>query len=118
MVNYLDADLDALFLALADPTRRGMVTRLSRGPATIGELGRPYAISKPAVTKHVRTLESAGLIRRERQGRYHRCVLNGEAMRHAELWIEQYRRLWEGSLDRLARHVEGSRVDHPGQEGA
>ena len=109
MVNYSDAGLDTLFLALSDPTRRGMVDRLSRGPATVGELGRPYPLSKPAVTKHVRTLERAGLIRRERDGRFHRCVLVPEAMRRGEEWIERNRRFWEASLDRLVRHVEAPR---------
>lgn len=109
MVNYADPDLDALFLALADPTRRGMVDRLSKGPATVGELGRPYAVSKPAVTKHVRTLEKAGLIRRERDGRFHRCVLVPDALRRGEEWLERHRRFWEGSLERLVRHVEAPR---------
>ncbi|MQA89201.1 MAG: metalloregulator ArsR/SmtB family transcription factor [Gemmatimonas sp.] len=105
MVNYL-AGLDAVFLALADPTRRGMIERLSRGPATVGELGRPFAMTKPAITKHVRTLEQVGLVRRERIGRIHRCTLAPEAMRDAEEWIERHRRFWKSSLDRLTRHVE------------
>jgi DNA-binding transcriptional ArsR family regulator len=119
MVNYSDPDLDVLFLALADPTRRGMIRRLSRGDATVGELGRPYAVSKPAVTKHVRTLERAGLIRRLREGRVHRCVLVPERMRRAEEWIEHHRRFWEASLERLARHVESpSGTDQPTSDGA
>jgi DNA-binding transcriptional ArsR family regulator len=118
MVNYSEVELDALFLALADPTRRGMVRRLSRGPATVGDLGRPYPISKPAVTKHVKALENAGLIRRERDGRFHRCVLVPDVLRRGEEWIEQHRRFWEGSLARLARHVEtSSAVQHPITEG-
>ncbi|HUP20112.1 MAG TPA: metalloregulator ArsR/SmtB family transcription factor [Gemmatimonadota bacterium] len=116
MVNYRGAQFDALFLALADPTRRGMVERLCRGPATVGELGRPYAMTKPAVTKHVRTLERAGLIRREREGRVHRCVLVPETMRRAEDWIEQHRRFWEASFDRLARHLETSTPTGPGED--
>ena len=118
MVNYADADLNALFLALADPTRRGMVDRLSKGPATVGELGRPYPVSKPAVTKHVRTLERAGLIRRERDGRFHRCVLVPDAMRRGEEWIERNRRFWEASLDRLVSHVEAhGTANHPSTHG-
>lgn len=108
MVNYSSAELDSVFLALADPGRRGMIGRLSRGPATVGELGRPLGITKSAVTKHVRTLEKAGLVRRERIGRIHRCTLVPEAMREAEKWIEWHRRFWESSLDRLARHVESA----------
>jgi DNA-binding MarR family transcriptional regulator len=88
-----------------------MVQRLSRGPATIGELGRPFAMTKPAVTKHVKRLEKAGLIRRERLGRTHRCVLDVAAMRRAEAWIERHRKFWEGCLDRLARYVESEEVE-------
>ncbi|MEX2583852.1 MAG: metalloregulator ArsR/SmtB family transcription factor [Gemmatimonadota bacterium] len=106
MVNYLDADMDAVFTALADPTRRGMIRRLSHGSATVGELGRPYRISKPAVTKHVRMLERAGLIHRKRDGRIHRCTLDPTPMLRAEEWIERHRRFWEASLDALARFVE------------
>jgi DNA-binding transcriptional ArsR family regulator len=97
--------MDAVFAALSDATRRGMIQRLARGPATVGELGRPYPISKPAVSKHVKTLERAGLIRRERDGRMHRCTLDTAPLRRAEDWIEHNRRFWERSLDALARYV-------------
>jgi DNA-binding transcriptional ArsR family regulator len=118
MVNYSDPNLDVLFLALADPTRRGMVARLSRGPATVGELGKPYPVSKPAVTKHVKALENAGLILRERDGRFHRCVLVPDVMRRGEEWIERHRRFWEASLERLARHLEiPPGVQRPGTAG-
>lgn len=110
MVNYADPVMDAVFTALSDPTRRGMIRRLSHGPATVGELGEPYPISKPAVTKHVKTLERAGLIHRERDGRVHRCSLDPEPMRRAEKWIERHRRFWERSLDALADYVEDT---HP-----
>ena len=112
MVNYQRSALDELFVALADPTRRGMVERLCAGPATVGELGEPYALTKPAITKHVRMLERAGLLRRHRIGRVHRCVLVPSAMRRAESWLEKHRRYWEASLDRLARHVEGGHAPH------
>lgn len=108
MVNYADRRMDAVFSALADSTRRGMIRRLSRGPATIGELGRPYPITKPAITRHVKILEGAGLVRRERDGRLHVCSLRAEQMREAEAWIERYRTFWEGSLGSLAKLVEGS----------
>jgi DNA-binding transcriptional ArsR family regulator len=106
MVNYRDEVMDAVFTALADSTRRGMIARLSKGPASIGELGRPYAITKPAVTKHVKLLERAGLIRREVRGRTHRVTLEPRAMQRAEDWIERYRKFWEASLDALADYVE------------
>ena len=106
MVNYVDGALDGIFAALADPTRREMVARLAEGPATVGELGEPFGITKPAVTKHVKVLERAGLLERRRDGRVHRCRLNPEALEEAEAWIDHHRRFWEASLDRLARYVE------------
>ncbi len=98
--------MDAVFAALADTTRRGMISRLSIGPATIGELGRPYNITKPAVTKHVKILERAGLIQRQRSGRIHRCTLQPKPMKQARDWIEHHQRFWKGSLDALADYVE------------
>ena len=105
MVNILDEQMDAVFTALADSTRRGMISRLAEGPATIGELGRPFAISKPAVTKHVKMLEKAGLVSRKKDGRIHRCKLNPKPMKQAEDWIEKHRRFWQASLDSLARYL-------------
>ena len=99
--------MDAVFMALADATRRGMIDRLSKGPATIGELGRPFAISKPAVTKHVKMLEKAGLIVRRKDGRIHRCKLNPKPMEQAEDWIEKHRKFWQASLDKLGRLLDG-----------
>ena len=99
--------MDAVFTALADSTRRGMIDRLSKGPATIGELGRPFAISKPAVTKHVKMLEKAGLIVRRKDGRIHRCKLNPKPMEQAEDWIEKHRKFWQASLDKLGRLLDG-----------
>jgi len=113
MVNYSERRYDRLFLALSDSTRRAMVQRLSRGPATVGELGQPFSMSKPAVTKHVRRLEEAGLIRRERRGRTHTCVLDPAAMRRAEEWIERHRKFWESCLDRLASYLEAPETSVP-----
>lgn len=100
--------MDAVFAALADATRRGMIERLASGPASIRELGAPFAISKPAVTKHVKVLERAGLVVRRKDGRVHRCTLNSVPMQQAENWIERYRVFWEASLDALARYTEGA----------
>lgn len=93
-------------MALSDSTRRRMIARLSKGPATIGELGHPFSISKPAVTRHVKVLESAGLIQRRRDGRVHRCTLNKKPMRQAEEWIERHRKFWEDTLDNLAKYLD------------
>jgi DNA-binding transcriptional ArsR family regulator len=115
MVNYHENLMDAVFVALADPTRRGMIARLSKGPASIGELGRPYDVSKPAITKHVKILERAGLISRKKDGRIHRCRLNPKPMEEAEEWIEKHRKFWQGSLGKLARYLE--RTKPAGEKG-
>ena len=105
MVNYIPDACDAIFAALSDPTRRGMVSRLARGPATVGELGRPYPISKPAVSKHVKVLERAGLLTRARHGREHRCELNAAALLTAEAWLDRQRRFWSDMLESLDRYL-------------
>jgi len=99
-------DLSATFAALADPTRRVILERLSRGESTPGELARPLRISWPAVTKHLRVLERAGLLQRRRDGRNHVLTLEAEPMKRADAWIATYRRFWEGSLDALADYLE------------
>ena len=97
--------LDAVFAALADPTRRAILARLADGEATVGELAEPLPMSGPAVTKHLKVLEGAGLITRRRDGRVHRLGFNGEAMAEAAAWIPHYRRFWEGQFDALARYL-------------
>ena len=93
--------LDLAFQALADPTRRGMVARLSRGPASVSELARPLTISLPAVLQHLQMLEASGLIRSEKKGRVRTCRIEPGALKSAEGWIAEQRALWEGRLDRL-----------------
>ena len=95
------ATLDRLFQALADPTRRVMVERLSRGPASVGELARPLAISLPAVMQHLRVLEASGLVRSEKVGRVRTCQIEPAALRMVEQWVAERRTLWEGRFDRL-----------------
>lgn len=99
--------LDLTFGALADPTRRAILARLAQGEATVGQLARPFDVSRPAVSKHLRVLERAGLVRREREGRYRRCALDAGPMRDAAEWVERYRKFWEGQLDSLSRYLEG-----------
>lgn len=106
MVNYRAADLDLTFAALADPTRRRIIQQLTAGETRVTELAEPFRISLPAISKHLRVLERAGLLRRRRAGREHRLQLNPEPMQAAAQWIEHYRHFWEGSLDRLADFVE------------
>ena len=96
-----DTQLDLLFQALADPTRRQIVDRLSRGPASVSELAKPFAMSLPAVVQHVQVLEQSGLVRSEKTGRVRTCSIDTAAMTAAEHWLNQRRLLWEQRLDRL-----------------
>jgi DNA-binding transcriptional ArsR family regulator len=98
--------LDAVFSALADPTRRRILVRLARGEASITELAEPFAMTLPAVSKHLRVLERAGLVRRERDGWYHRCRLEARPLRDAATFVERWRPYWEQTLDQLAQHLE------------
>jgi DNA-binding transcriptional ArsR family regulator len=100
------ARLDLAFQALADPTRRGMLARLSRGPASVSELARPYPISLPAVLQHLQALEASGLVRSEKKGRVRTCRIEPGTLAGAESWIAEQRALWEGRLDRLEDYLE------------
>lgn len=100
MLNQM-ADLDRVFQALADPGRRLMVERLSRGPASVSELGKPLAMSLAAVVQHVQVLEASGLVRSQKVGRTRTCSINPAPLRSAENWIAERRSLWERRLDRL-----------------
>lgn len=100
--------LDKTFAALADPTRRAMVRRLSRGEANVTELARPFLkrMSLPAVTKHIQVLEKAGIITKTRTAQWRRCRLNAAPLREVADWMEQYRQFWEQSLDRLDEYLK------------
>ena len=100
MVNQMAA-LDDVFAALADPTRRAIVERLARGEHTAGEIASAFAISQPAVSKHLKVLERCGVLKRTVRGREHRCRLNPRAMHKAGAWIERQQRFWEASFERL-----------------
>jgi DNA-binding transcriptional ArsR family regulator len=108
------ADLDAAFSALADGTRRAIVERLATGETRVTDLAAPFRMSLPAVSKHVRVLEDAGLVRRRREGRTHFLSLSGEPLGAAAQWLERHRRFWEGSLDRLAAMLaEEAKISPP-----
>ncbi len=100
--------LSQTFAALADPTRRAMLARLSAGEANVSELAKPFLkeMSRPAITKHLQVLERARLITKTRNAQYRPCKLNGQAFRPAADWIEQYRAFWEESFDRLGEYLE------------
>ena len=95
------AQLDQIFFALSDSTRRGILARLAEGTTTIGELAKPYNISSPAISRHMRILEQAGLVDRKKSGRQHHCSLSPVGLQSAEAWINYYRKFWETRLDAL-----------------
>ena len=107
MVNYRSpATLDATFAALSDPTRRAMVERLARGEATVGTLAEPFDVSLPAISKHLRVLERAGLVAQQKDGRSRRCRLEVGPMKQASDWIAQHARFCDQQLDALAEYLE------------
>jgi DNA-binding transcriptional ArsR family regulator len=97
--------LSTTFAALADPTRRAILARLSAGEATVTELAEPFTMSLPAISKHLKVLENAGLITRTRTAQWRPCRLEAAPLRHATDWLAEYRRFWEGSFDRLDEHL-------------
>ncbi|MGH3240360.1 MAG: ArsR/SmtB family transcription factor [Spirillospora sp.] len=104
MAQY-SAELDGVFVALADPTRRGVVRRLGRGPTSVGELARDFPMTLPSFMKHVRTLEANGLIRTVKVGRVRTCVLNPDRLALVDGWLAEQRRIWDERTDRLERLV-------------
>lgn len=106
MVNYLSSDLDLLFYALSNPTRRGIVNMLNKGTCTIGELAEPFHMSLAAISKHVKILEDAKLLIRKKSGRIHECAINPEAMKTVEEYVQFYTQFWTNQLDALAEDLE------------
>jgi DNA-binding transcriptional ArsR family regulator len=100
------ADLDAVFAALADPTRRAIVARLAKGETTVSDLASPFDMSLPAVTKHLAVLERAGLVAGRKEGRVRRCRLVPRRLRDAERWAQRYASFWETRMGSLAAHLE------------
>jgi DNA-binding transcriptional ArsR family regulator len=98
-------ELSSTFAALADPTRRAILARLAGGEATVGDLAAPFEMSLPAVSKHLKVLERAGLIERGRSAQWRPCRLRAAPLRDATDWLETYRQFWEGGFDRLDEHL-------------
>ncbi|HEX8800710.1 MAG TPA: metalloregulator ArsR/SmtB family transcription factor [Terriglobales bacterium] len=98
-------ELDRVFSALADPTRRAILRRLTHRPATINEIAKPFRVSLNAISKHVMTLERAGILRRQIKGREHYCWIEPGPLREANEWLEHYRQFWEQRLDALEAYV-------------
>lgn len=97
--------LSLIFGALADPTRRAILARLAEGEATVNELAEPFAMTLPAVSKHLKVLERAGLISRGREAQWRPCRLEAQSLREASDWVDRYRRFWESSYDKLDSHL-------------
>lgn len=102
----MGSPLDLTFAALADPTRRAILSRLAAGEATVMELARPFALSQPAISKHLKVLERAGLISRGRDAQRRPCRLEARRLAEADAWLETYRRHWEGTYQRLDALLE------------
>ncbi|MBN2623577.1 MAG: winged helix-turn-helix transcriptional regulator [Acidimicrobiales bacterium] len=108
--------LDATFSALADPTRRAILRRLTAGEATVSELAAPFAVSQPAISRHLKVLERAGLISRRRDAQRRPCRLEARALAAATEWLDGYRRYWEESYQRLDALLAELEADDPGRE--
>jgi DNA-binding transcriptional ArsR family regulator len=109
-----EIDLDRLFHALADPARRAIIERLSRGPAPVSELARPLPMSLPAAMQHLGVLEAAGLVRSEKAGRVRTCALSPEMLSEAERWVNARRVEWQNRLDRLGDYLKSLENDGGG----
>jgi DNA-binding transcriptional ArsR family regulator len=109
MVKERRVDLDAVFAALAHPIRRSIVERLAEGECSVAELAAPHDVSLPAISRHLRVLEDAGLLEQTPDGRVRRCALKAKPLSAAFGWLVQYRLFWEDALDAMARHLERKR---------
>jgi len=105
--------LSARFQALADPTRRAILARLALGESSVNELAEPFAISQPAISRHLKVLERAGLITRSRAAQFRPCRLEPAALVSVDQWLSEYRRLWEGRLDRLELLLARAQAGNP-----
>ena len=113
MVELEPPHLDTVFHALSDPTRRAILARLARGETTVNDLAAPFQMSLPAVSKHLKVLESAGLIERGREAQWRPCKLTAAPLHEASNWIDQYRRFWEHSFDRLDNYLTALQSNKP-----
>ena len=113
-----DPQLDTVFAALADPTRRAILSRLTDGPANVGELAAPFDMSLPAVSKHLKVLEGAGLLARRRDGRVHHCRIETGPLEDAQRWIDATRLFWQRGLDRLADYLDEDKTKREDKDDA
>jgi DNA-binding transcriptional ArsR family regulator len=111
MVNYLHPSLNVIFSALSDPTRRAILERLAHGAATVTEVAEPFKMSLPAISKHLRILENARLIVRQKDGRVHHLRLSPAPLKTAAEWLAEYRQFWDEQFDSLAEYLETTPED-------
>lgn len=111
MVNYNATQLDTVFSALSDSTRRAMLSRLASGEMSVTDLARPFSLSKPAITKHLKVLEKAGLMRRQITGRVHLCRLEPESLNQVSQWFAYYEKFWNSKLDTLDSYLSATQKD-------
>lgn len=114
---FVPSRLDAAFAALADPTRRAIVARLATGEASVSELARPFAMSQPAISKHLKVLEHAGLISRSREAQRRPCRLEPELLSEASGWLDHYREIWEQNFARLDALLEEMKAEERKKSG-
>jgi DNA-binding transcriptional ArsR family regulator len=112
MVSNIQGNLSTTFAALADPTRRAILARLAAGEATVSELAAPFEMSGPAVSKHLRVLQRAGLISQSRHAQWRHCRLLAAPLKDAAAWLDEYRRFWEQSFDRLEDYLRELRANN------
>jgi DNA-binding transcriptional ArsR family regulator len=105
--------LSATFSALADPTRRAILAKLAKGEATVGDLAKPFDMTLPAVIKHLKVLEKAGLVKKERSAQWRPCHLEAKPLKEAANWIDDYRRFWEANFDRLDDYLQEMQATKP-----
>ena len=110
MVNILSSELDLLFYALSDPTRRSILKMLQAGELKIGELAEPFTMSLAAISKHVKILEKANLLRRKKTGRIHECSINPSALKSAEQCIQFYTQFWNQNVEAFAKDIEKKKI--------
>ena len=106
MAKYSLSDLDRTFSALADPTRRAILARLATGEASVMELAKPFAMSQPAISQHLKVLERAGLVRRGHRAQFRPCALDAARLEEVSTWAEHYRPMWETSFDRMDLYLK------------
>ena len=105
MVNYTESELNTIFSALSDPTRRAMLSRLVNEDMSVADLSQPFAMTKPAITKHIKVLEKAGLLSRTIEGRVHRCRIKPEPLKAVSKWVSFYEQFWNKKLDALDHYL-------------